>query len=227
MDKNNILKSWKVNAENWINSIDNNKIKSRDLATNHAIIETIKKYNPVNILDLGCGEGWLTRELMKNNFQVIGVDGTKDLIKNANEKGGKFFCISYSEIINGIEIINEPFDSIIINFALFDINETEKLLKFLQIKLKDNGKVIIQTLHPYNLMNNSKPYKSKWEENSWSGLEGNYKEPHKWYNRTLEDWIKLFISLNYNLLEIKESINPDTELPLSIIFVLEKNNFKQ
>lgn len=222
MNKNNVLKSWEVNSKNWIESIDNKKIKSRDLATNQAIIGIIKKYNPKNILDLGCGEGWLTRELMKNHFQIIGVDGTKELIENAQQKGGNFFHITYDEIIEGKEITLEPFEGIVINFALFDLDETEKLLKVLKLKLKETGKLFIQTLHPYNLMNNSKTYKSRWEENSWSGLEGDYKDPHQWYNRTLEDWFTLFKSLDYDIVEIKESINPNTGLPLSMIFVLSK-----
>ena len=64
MDKEQyIIQSWQVNAGSWINLIESNGIESRKLITNKAIIDTVLAAKPVSVLDLGCGEGWLSQKL--------------------------------------------------------------------------------------------------------------------------------------------------------------------
>lgn len=59
---NEIIKSWDINAGEWSRIVEQEGIASRNF-TNPAIVETVKEYDLKNILDLGCGEGWLTRAL--------------------------------------------------------------------------------------------------------------------------------------------------------------------
>lgn len=58
-----ILKSCNVKAANRIRTIDEGELESRTLVTNTAILGTILQHHPKNVLDNGCGEGWLTRSL--------------------------------------------------------------------------------------------------------------------------------------------------------------------
>ncbi len=60
-----IIESWNANAEKWITTINNEEIESRKLVTNKAIIDAVMEYHPESIIDIGCGEGWLARELQK------------------------------------------------------------------------------------------------------------------------------------------------------------------
>ncbi|MEM6754398.1 MAG: class I SAM-dependent methyltransferase, partial [Cyanobacteria bacterium P01_C01_bin.38] len=62
-NEKSVLDSWNNNASAWINTIENDQIESRKLVTNKAIVDAIVSYSPATILDIGCGEGWLTREL--------------------------------------------------------------------------------------------------------------------------------------------------------------------
>lgn len=218
----NILQSWQSNAHNWIESIDQNQIESRKLITNQAIVEAILKYKPSKVLDLGCGEGWLTRTLTEKGLQAVGIDGTRGLIENARQKEkGIFEVITYEEIIGGVEIPHAPFDCIVINFGLFLKEEVEDLLRALHKCRLSGAHLIVQTLHPFFKITQEKPYLSNWEENGWAGLGEQYTEAFPWYNRTLSDWVRLFIDTGYILEEIQEPLNPITQKPQSMIFVVK------
>jgi len=58
-----IIDSWNKNALSWTRVIREKQIESRVLVTEKAILETVIELNPITFLDVGCGEGWLCREL--------------------------------------------------------------------------------------------------------------------------------------------------------------------
>ena len=216
-----ILKSWEINSEEWIKIIEGKAIESRKI-TNKAIVETIEKHSGSKILDLGCGEGWLTRELTDRGFEVTGVDATKALISAARNKGkGNFHHLSYKEIESGKTIPESPFDSIVLNFCLYEKNISGLLLE-IQNSLVQDGSIFIQSIHPYFLIQNKLGYKSQWIADSWKGLKGNFKSAHEWYARTMEDWHKEISKSNLHLNNLIEPLN-DQSHPASIIFVLKKH----
>jgi len=221
MKSNDILRSWKANAENWISVIDKNEIESRTLVTNAAIFEIIVKYNPKKVIDIGCGEGWLTRRLIASGIATHGIDAIESLIKNAVEKGGNNYSVcSYENFISGRWSLIDQFDAAAINFALLDKTITEKLLQYLSQSLMKESLIFIQTLHPFSIAL-TETYESGWKDGSWNGLKKDFTDPYQWYFRTLEDWIKLFNSSGLILKELKEPIHPQTKKPVSVIFVLK------
>ena len=71
--------------------------------------------HPKSVLDLGCGEGWLCRELVKQGVQVTGTDISPELIRKAGETtDGKFFVASYEDISAGHFVFENRFDVIVI-----------------------------------------------------------------------------------------------------------------
>lgn len=221
MVNDEIKRTWEKNASEWIRVIEGGIIESREF-TNAAIIESVLSHSPANALDLGCGEGWLTRELSKSGIVCTGIDASSPLIKNARKKGNQnYLNLSYEETIQDPNIKGNPFDAIIFNFSLFLNEETELLLKSLKTVISKNGRIFIQTLHPAFLVKNSLPYRSQWIEDSWAGLKGDFKDPHQWYIRTFTDWLKTFNYCGLNLESIKEPVNNENQ-PLSVIFELSK-----
>ena len=220
-DETHILQSWALNAQNWIQTVDNQEIESRKLATNQAIVDAILYYRPKKVLDLGCGEGWLTRELIAQGIEAAGADGTTALIEDARQKGpGRYLVRTYEEIIAGQPLEGEPFDAVAINFGLFGKESTEALLAALKGRLLPGGLIFIQTLHPFGLAEQGAPYVSHWETDSWNGLKGAYTEPHRWYYRTIGDWVGLFTGLGLAIRELREPVNPGSGKPLSLVFVV-------
>ena len=87
MDKEQyIIQSWQANAGNWIRLIESGGIESRKLVTNKAIVNAIIIANPSSVFDIGCGEGWLAKELFDRGIAVSGVDIVPELVAKAKEK---------------------------------------------------------------------------------------------------------------------------------------------
>ncbi|MEM7553983.1 MAG: methyltransferase domain-containing protein [Cyanobacteria bacterium P01_A01_bin.84] len=219
-----VLYSWNKNARGWINAIKNEEIESRKIITNSAILDAITTYSPDSILDIGCGEGWLTRELTKLDINTTGVDGVPTLIENAQSQGyGKFLFASYEDIVAGGKINNNYFDAAVCNFSLLGKGSVEKLVDFIPNLLTKNGLFFIQTLHPV-ISSTELPYENGWREESWHNFNSQFQETAPWYFRTLETWIKLLISSGFSIIECIEPIHPITQKPASIIFVVRYAN---
>ncbi len=217
-----ILDSWQSNAGNWIQTIDHQEIESRRLVTNHAIVEAVLNLQPCTVLDVGCGEGWLTRALSEHNIEVTGVDAIESLIENARTKGaGTFLTATYREIATGILFSGKTFDLVVINFALLDQEETELLIHYLPNIIHLGGHLVIQTLHPLSVVGNL-PYRSGWQPGSWDGMKRNFVKPYDWYFRTLGDWVRLLRSAGLSMEDLIEPLHPQTEQPASLILVTNK-----
>ena len=176
-----IIESWHVNAANWINLIDTNGIESRRLVTNKAIIEAVCNNKPASVLDVGCGEGWLAKELYEKGIAVTGVDVIPALIEKAKQKvPGNFLVASYEDIYLRKISFPKLFYAIVINFALIGKESTENLLSVLPKYLTGTGKLFIQTLHPRS-REAINDYQSGWKEGSWEGLGDQFSLPYQWY----------------------------------------------
>jgi 2-polyprenyl-3-methyl-5-hydroxy-6-metoxy-1,4-benzoquinol methylase len=213
-----IITSWQANANNWIDIIDNNGIESRRLITNKSIVYAVSKAKPVTVLDIGCGEGWLSKELQQQGMEITGVDVIPELIEKAREKvPGEFFVASYEEIYSGNISFNKLFDTIVINFALIGKESTENLLAYLPKLLTLTGTLFIQTLHP-DSRKSINDYKSGWKDGSWDGLGDQFSMPYQWYFRTMEDWLLLLSQSGFGKIKATEVTHPHSGKPLSVIF---------
>lgn len=216
-----IITSWEKNAHEWIAVIQNQSIPSRKF-TNRAILKTISDLNVNKVADLGCGEGWLTREMSALGLHAVGFDVTEALLKEARKSGTEcYYQLSFEAIISEVLIPEEPFDAAIFNFCLYIKEGLVPLLQQMLTKLIPNGYLVIQTLHPFFLIQNGFEYKSQWLSNSWKGLPGNFQEGHSWYARTFEDWINLISSLENTAFEIQEIKNEENN-PISLILKIKK-----
>lgn len=216
-----IKKSWEKNAEEWIKAIQEETISSRKF-TNKAILKIIKDSSSKNALDLGCGEGWLSRALLQMNINATGIDANKDLIAEAERRDpSNYLQISFEEIIEGKIVPNAPFDVAIFNFCIYFKSELKTLLKQTLKFVAPKGFIVIQTVHPFFLIQNQLPYKSQWLTDSWKGLSNKFKDGHSWYARTFENWFDLLSSLENTELSVKEVLN-DLNMPVSIIFKIKK-----
>jgi 2-polyprenyl-3-methyl-5-hydroxy-6-metoxy-1,4-benzoquinol methylase len=215
--EDNIIDSWRANAGNWIEIIEANGIESRRLITNKAIIDAIVGVNPGTVLDIGCGEGWLAKELYDKGISVTGIDIVPELIERVKEKTpGQFMIASYDDLAQRNIHFPQLFDAIVINFALIGKESTEQLIHALPDYMDVSAKLFIQTLHPHS-RKAINDYVSGWKQGSWDGLGDRFTQPYEWYFRTWEDWVQLLGDAGFGHVYVREIMHPHTGNPLSII----------
>lgn len=212
-----IVDSWDKNASQWTAAVREGQIETRKLVTNKAIVDAVMRHSPESVIDIGCGEGWLVREIAPRVTRAVGVDVIPALIDRAKAAGGgDFFVASYEAISQGL--VKGRFDVAVCNFSLLGKEAVELLFSAVPSLLKPGGVFVVQTLHPVVVDGNS-PYIDGWRDGSWAGFSTEFVDPAPWYFRTLESWHALFFKSGFALREILEPINPKTHKPASIIFV--------
>lgn len=218
----NIIDSWTQNAKPWVGAVRNHEIESRSLITNEAIVDTILGKKPQKVLDIGCGEGWLARELSNSGIETYGIDVVPELVEEANKRGGGTFrVLSYEDVSK--DTIKEKFDVVVCNFSLLGNESVTKIFKCVPDLLKEDGYFIVQTIHPISGCGDAE-YKDGWRKGSWTGFSDNFTNPPPWYFRTLETWKELFQMNGFSLGEILEPLNPKTKTFASIIFIGKNRN---
>ena len=212
-----IIESWKQNALPWITAIEEKQIESRQLATDKAIIDTILSLSLENVLDIGCGEGWLVRELCEKGLSVTGIDAIDQLINKAKEHNkGSYKTIKYENI--SPQLITEKYSAIVCNFSLIGKESVEHIFNIAPLILSEKGYLVVQTLHPLTSCGDH-PYVDGWRDGSWKGFSDDFCNPAPWYFRTLETWKSLYHENGFELKQMEEPISPKTQNAVSLIMV--------
>lgn len=215
-----IAASWKKNAQAWIEAIRRGEIESRVLATDQAILDSVLSRAPKTVLDAGCGEGWLVRELCRSGIDALGIDAEPALIDYARQANvGRFKLLSYEDLTP--QTLNQRFDAVVCNFSLLGDAAVQRLVRQIPSLLNEAGAFIVQTPHPVAVCGEL-PYEDGWRQGSWQGFSHRFTDPAPWFFRTLESWQRLIAESGLKLLETREPLNPKTGLPASVIFIAER-----
>ena len=214
-----ILESWHRNTLPWTHAVRNRQIESRRQVTDAAIVEAVLSRSPDSVLDIGCGEGWLARELSAKGIQVTGIDAVAELVEQARKTGGgDFHLLSYEQLATGASGLRA--DMVVCNFSIIGKESSEALFNVVPALLNPGGACVVQTLHPV-LSCGDLAYTDGWRMGSWAGFSADFTDPAPWYFRTLKSWISLLERSGLRVIEIREPINPQTQQPASVIFIAE------
>ena len=217
-EEEQIQRSWIANADAWRDAVREHRIASRAV-TDPAIVSAVLETNSRRALDLGCGEGWLARALSAQGIEVTGVDASAPLIEAAKALGGAaYLCMSYEEIARDPSPLGTGFDAVVANFSLLD-DHPEPLLRALSSTLADDGRLIMQTLHPCFA---DPPYRDGWRTETFSSVPGEWRESMPWFFRTIGSWTAMFLAAGYTVAEIREPLHADRPVPASIVFVCRR-----
>lgn len=207
--------SWTANADAWTRVVRERGIESRRLVTDAAVREAILARRPRRVLDVGCGEGWLCRELTAHGIAVTGVDYSEPLIAAARALGGGEF-----HHLAGADLAAAAlgrFDLAVCNFALLADDVAPMLVALRQVVEPDGG-LVIQTLHPWTAGGGGE-YRDGWRIERFDAFGGDFGQPMPWYFRTLESWLSALSASGWRVESLHEPLHPVSGRPASLLIV--------
>ena len=114
-----------------------------------ALEERVNIGKNFSFLDLGCGNGWVVRDVAKNKLcdQSVGIDGAEQMIANAESRGGKAKYILAD--INSFDS-DDKYDVIHSMEVLYYLDDPlETVKKISHSWLSNNGRLIVGVDHYY------------------------------------------------------------------------------
>lgn len=91
------------------------------------------------ILDLGCGDGFLTQQLAESGASVLGVDASPEMVAAAIERGVTAKCVPGEELP-----FEENFDAVFSNAALHWMSNQDAVLSGVYRALKPGGRFVAE-----------------------------------------------------------------------------------
>ena len=104
----------------------------------------------MNILDAGCGEGYLARELAARGGLVLGVDSSQRLIEAARDLASPGVASPIFEVqdVSDLDLKSGTFDLVVCNHLLNDLPDPTGPIGELSRVLKPGGRLAALLLHP-------------------------------------------------------------------------------
>jgi SAM-dependent methyltransferase len=98
-------------------------------------------------LDVGCGEGHVTRHIARLGVPVVGIDPTPSQIRLAHQRGGPA-CYGRAQA-ERLPFLDASFDSVIVCMALEHIEPFEPALDEVARVLEPGGQFLLFLVHPF------------------------------------------------------------------------------
>lgn len=142
--------SWDRNATAW----DAHQGMAGDAIRRYITDSPVMSYiNPVtgkNVLDLGCGNGYLAHTVAAAGAKVIAVDQSADMLRHARSRAPDDGMVHYVQTsLYDLSMLEpESFDLIVSNFVMQDVSDLDKAFREARRVLRPEGRLVVVITHP-------------------------------------------------------------------------------
>jgi SAM-dependent methyltransferase len=211
------LEAWDEAAPAWAAAVRGAADPQRRL-TDRAIVDLVRQVPTGPVLDAGCGEGWLARELASKRHEVTAIDGSRRMIELAEAEGGKieYAHATFAEAGENPRKLQGAYGTIVFNFSLLDQRITP-ILAAAGAVLFPYGRILIQATHPAAVIGDPAGYRDGWRTMEEVAPGARLARPIPWYFRTFTTWVLELRRAGLLLVETYEPLDPDTGRPISLL----------
>lgn len=190
------------------------------------LIRMIGDFTDKTIVDVACGQGYITRLLAQNSKKVFGVEPSKSLLEYAKKKGPKSITYYQSTADRLLFFTKQSIDLVTCVLALSNIENYRQSIKEMARILKDDGTIYLVINHPAFRI----PKQSSWGFDEEQKIqyrrvdaylssmktkidmnpgEKNLKQKEYTYSfhRSLQDYMKAFENASLGIMRIEEWIS--------------------
>lgn len=237
--------SWDEKARDWRQQVGNQGDWNRRLNSDPVLFEFLGNVRGRDILDAGCGTGYLSNRLDHMGADVVGVDLSSEMIRTAQHDYPHLtFRVDDCSTLSTIE--SGSMDAVVSNYVLMDTPDLEAAVNSIFRVLRPAGVAVFVFSHPCFPQSaaNVHPNKSisyHWNHSYFSESRqqdppwNHFKSDFVWFHRPLEEYWRVFRQAGFRVEDLREPrITPDRyhevpnlqslhtfqERPISIIFKL-------
>jgi 2-polyprenyl-3-methyl-5-hydroxy-6-metoxy-1,4-benzoquinol methylase len=148
-DNRSAIDAWN-SASDHLNDFGDEGDWSHRLLLNPALFALLGEVAGRSILDLGCGEGYLSRMLARRGALVTGVEPAERLytLCRAREERDPLGIMYHQQDASVLTLPTEAFDVVVMNMILQDIPDYRSAIGRAAAVLRSGGDALISILHP-------------------------------------------------------------------------------
>ena len=206
---------WNRVADDWEIQVGDDGDSNRMMNSDPVLWKFVGNVAGLDILDAGCGTGYLTRKLQKRGANVIGIDFAENMIEIARYNAPKldFRVDSCSELKT---IDDNSIDLLVANYVLMDTPDLTGTMKAFSRVLRTNGYAVVIFSHPCfpqgraTSSANTDSVQYHWESSYFEQRKfvdppwAHFKSDFIWFHRPLSDYWKAFKANGFDVIELEE-----------------------
>jgi trans-aconitate methyltransferase len=104
-----------------------------------SLVDALDPQPGERILDLGCGDGFLTRRIAASGATVVAVDSSPEMVAAAKEQGADARCVNAESLP-----FDQEFDAVFSNAALHWMSDHDAVLRGVRQALKPGGRFVAE-----------------------------------------------------------------------------------
>jgi SAM-dependent methyltransferase len=115
------------------------------------LLELVGPVDGLRLLDLACGQGRVTRDLIRRGATVIGLDVSERLPSRARATEQATLLGAHyvhGDAAGSVNLPAKSFDSVVCNYGLSDIDDLAGALANVRTLLRSGGSFVFSMLHP-------------------------------------------------------------------------------
>lgn len=143
--------NWNRNADRWTATYADDGDPNRRFQSDPPMLELLGDVNGLDVLDVGSGNGYLSRKLARAGARVTGVELSDRFLAQANEaQKHEHLAIRYiAGSASDMDFLDgASFDRAVSNYVLMDIVDYEAALREVHRVLRPGGHFIVVISHP-------------------------------------------------------------------------------
>ena len=217
---------WNSVARDWDIQVGEEGDSNRILNSDPVLWAFAGNVSGLNVLDAGCGTGYLSRKLREKGANVIGIDFSEGMITIARSKDPDmdYRVDSCSELKT---IDSRSQDLVIANYLLMDTSDLEGTMRAFNRVLRPNGTVVAVFSHPCFPQGRAKTssrenqIKYFWSFGYFEQKKcinppwAHFKLDFIWFHRPLSDYWKAFKTSGFDVTDFEEPRVDETRYHLA------------
>ena len=175
-------------------------------------------------LDVGCGEGRVSRELRGRGYDVHGFDASKTLVEEARraDPDGRYDVAR----IDALPVEDGAAQLVVCVNVLPHIHDLESAVRELARVLGPGGRLLIGTIHPVAQAGTFDEERGELRLRGYFTHEAHavpLGEHHVFHqHRTIEDYVRTLLAAGMTLTDLREVPGPSGEVPLYLDLLLTR-----